>query len=73
MKCSGIGTAGMGFGGLFYQTIVTCAKGQIGGEMTDFVIILNTEEAVRAFSRGGLLLLFCANCIIQATLLWVEI
>ncbi|KAL3902182.1 MAG: hypothetical protein SGCHY_000033 [Lobulomycetales sp.] len=50
---SGIGTAGMGFGGLFYQTIVTCAKGQIGGEMTDFVIILNTEEAVRAFSRGG--------------------
>jgi lipid-binding SYLF domain-containing protein len=38
---SAIGTAGMGIGG------------QIGGEITDFVIILNTDDAVRAFSRGG--------------------
>lgn len=38
---SAIGTAGMGFGG------------QIGGELTDFVMILNTPEAVRAFSQGG--------------------
>jgi lipid-binding SYLF domain-containing protein len=26
---------------------------QIGAEMTDFVIVLNNEDAVRAFSRGG--------------------
>ncbi|KAI8927738.1 hypothetical protein BC831DRAFT_451398 [Entophlyctis helioformis] len=38
---SAIGTAGMGVGG------------QIGAEITDFVIILNTDEAVRAFSKGG--------------------
>ncbi|KAH6567585.1 hypothetical protein BASA60_008980 [Batrachochytrium salamandrivorans] len=38
---SAIGTAGMGVGG------------QIGAEITDFVIILNTDDAVRAFSMGG--------------------
>ncbi|KAJ3110755.1 hypothetical protein HDU96_006296 [Phlyctochytrium bullatum] len=38
---SAIGTAGFGAGG------------QIGIEVTDFVIILNTMEAVRAFSLGG--------------------
>ena len=29
------------------------AGGQIGAELTDFVIILNTKEAVKAFSMGG--------------------
>ncbi|KAJ3190397.1 hypothetical protein HDU85_000693 [Gaertneriomyces sp. JEL0708] len=38
---SAIGTAGMGVGG------------QIGAELTDFVIILNTRDAVKAFSHGG--------------------
>ncbi|KAL7753545.1 hypothetical protein RI367_001320 [Sorochytrium milnesiophthora] len=38
---SAIGTAGMSFGG------------QIGAEVTDFVIVLNTESAVKAFSHGG--------------------
>jgi lipid-binding SYLF domain-containing protein len=38
---SAIGTAGMGIGG------------QIGGEITDFVIVLNTDDAVKAFSMGG--------------------
>ncbi|PVU96748.1 hypothetical protein BB561_000986 [Smittium simulii] len=38
---SAIGTLGIGFGG------------QIGGELTDFVMILNNENAVKAFSRGG--------------------
>ncbi|TPX77174.1 hypothetical protein CcCBS67573_g01546 [Chytriomyces confervae] len=38
---SAIGTAGFGAGG------------QIGVEITDFVIILNTKEAVKAFSHGG--------------------
>ena len=38
---SAIGTAGMGVGG------------QIGAELTDFVIILNTQAAVDAFSMGG--------------------
>lgn len=38
---SAIGTAGFGMGG------------QIGAELTDFVIILNTEAAVKAFSHGG--------------------
>ncbi|OMJ26536.1 SH3 domain-containing protein [Smittium culicis] len=38
---SAIGTAGVGFGG------------QIGAELTDFVMILNTDSAVKAFSRGG--------------------
>ncbi|TPX62398.1 hypothetical protein PhCBS80983_g00583 [Powellomyces hirtus] len=38
---SAIGTAGMGVGG------------QIGAELTDFVIILNTPDAVKAFSHGG--------------------
>lgn len=38
---SAIGTAGMGVGG------------QIGAELTDFVIILNTDDAVKAFSHGG--------------------
>ncbi|KAI8916172.1 hypothetical protein EDD86DRAFT_197827 [Gorgonomyces haynaldii] len=38
---SAIGTAGMGVGG------------QIGAEVTDFVIVLNTKEAVDAFSLGG--------------------
>lgn len=38
---SAIGTAGMGFGG------------QIGAELTDFMIILNTNDAVKAFSHGG--------------------
>eukprot|EP00158_Paraphelidium_tribonemae_P007960 Partr_v1_DN28410_c0_g2_i1_m42098 putative SH3 domain containing, Ysc84-like 1 (S. cerevisiae) len=36
-----IGTAGVGFGG------------QIGAEMTDYVIVLNTADAVKAFSMGG--------------------
>ncbi|ORX92197.1 DUF500-domain-containing protein [Basidiobolus meristosporus CBS 931.73] len=36
-----IGTGGMGFGG------------QIGAEVTDFVVILNTPDAVKAFSHGG--------------------
>jgi len=36
-----IGTGGAGWGL------------QIGGEVTDFVIVLNTQDAVRAFSRGG--------------------
>ncbi|PVU85901.1 hypothetical protein BB559_006765 [Furculomyces boomerangus] len=38
---SAIGTAGFGFGG------------QIGAEITDFVMLLRTPEAVKAFSRGG--------------------
>jgi lipid-binding SYLF domain-containing protein len=38
---SAIGTAGMGFGG------------QIGAEVTDFVIVLNSKDAVKAFSKGG--------------------
>ncbi|KAI8872118.1 DUF500-domain-containing protein [Ramicandelaber brevisporus] len=38
---SSIATAGVGFGG------------QIGGELTDFVIILNSVDAVKAFSHGG--------------------
>ncbi len=38
---SAIGTGGAGFGF------------QIGAEQTDFVFILNTPEAVRAFSQGG--------------------
>ena len=38
---SAIGTGGIGFGG------------QIGAEMTDFVILLNTEDAVKAFAMGG--------------------
>ncbi|KAJ3032621.1 hypothetical protein HDV00_007315 [Rhizophlyctis rosea] len=38
---SAIATAGMGMGG------------QIGAELTDFVIILNTKDAVKAFSHGG--------------------
>ncbi|RUP43484.1 hypothetical protein BC936DRAFT_137100 [Jimgerdemannia flammicorona] len=36
-----IATGGVGFGA------------QIGADITDFVIILNTDEAVRAFSKGG--------------------
>ena len=36
-----IRTAGVGFGP------------QIGAKVTDFVLILNTDEAVRAFARGG--------------------
>jgi lipid-binding SYLF domain-containing protein len=36
-----IGTGGAGWGL------------QIGGEVTDFVIVLNNDAAVRAFSRGG--------------------
>ncbi|ORX91218.1 DUF500-domain-containing protein [Basidiobolus meristosporus CBS 931.73] len=36
-----IGTGGMGFGG------------QVGAEVTDFVVILNTLDAVKAFSHGG--------------------
>ncbi|KAF8965174.1 hypothetical protein BGZ46_000629 [Entomortierella lignicola] len=38
---SAIGTGGMGFGG------------QIGAEITDFVIVLNTSAAVKSFSAGG--------------------
>ncbi|KAJ3091762.1 hypothetical protein HK102_013529 [Quaeritorhiza haematococci] len=38
---SAIGTAGMGVGG------------QIGAQLTDFVIVLNTKDAVKAFSHGG--------------------
>ncbi|KAI8322506.1 DUF500-domain-containing protein [Martensiomyces pterosporus] len=38
---SAIGTAGAGVGG------------QIGAEMTDFVMVLNTPSAVKAFSHGG--------------------
>ncbi|PVU89477.1 hypothetical protein BB561_005336 [Smittium simulii] len=38
---SAIGTAGVGFGG------------QIGAQLTDFVMILNTTSAVKAFSHGG--------------------
>ncbi|OLY81777.1 SH3 domain-containing protein, partial [Smittium mucronatum] len=38
---SAIGTAGIGVGG------------QIGAELTDFVMILNTSSAVKAFSHGG--------------------
>ncbi|KAF9345693.1 hypothetical protein BGX26_002866 [Mortierella sp. AD094] len=38
---SAIGTGGMGFGG------------QIGAEITDFVIILNTRAAVKSFTTGG--------------------
>jgi lipid-binding SYLF domain-containing protein len=38
---SGIGTGGAGFGL------------QIGGEVTEFVIILNTDEAVKAFAQGA--------------------
>jgi lipid-binding SYLF domain-containing protein len=38
---SAIGTGGAGFGL------------QIGGEVTEFVIILNTDAAVKAFSRDG--------------------
>ncbi|CAI2167793.1 11854_t:CDS:1 [Funneliformis geosporum] len=38
---SAIGTGGMGFGG------------QIGAEMTDFVIVLNSREAVKTFTKGG--------------------
>lgn len=38
---SAIGTGGAGFGL------------QIGGEVSEFVIVLNTEEAVKAFSKEG--------------------
>ncbi|KAF9576464.1 hypothetical protein BGW38_008147, partial [Lunasporangiospora selenospora] len=38
---SAIGTGGMGFGG------------QIGAELTDFVIVLNNRAAVKSFSSGG--------------------
>lgn len=38
---SAIGTGGAGFGL------------QIGAQVTEFVLVLNTNEAVRAFSRGG--------------------
>ncbi|KAI8580904.1 hypothetical protein K450DRAFT_235151 [Umbelopsis ramanniana AG] len=38
---SAIGTLGAGFGG------------QIGAELTEFVIVLNTKEAVKAFSQSG--------------------
>jgi SH3 domain-containing YSC84-like protein 1 len=38
---SAIGTGGAGFGF------------QAGAEVTEFVIVLNTDDAVRAFSRGG--------------------
>jgi lipid-binding SYLF domain-containing protein len=38
---SAIGTGGAGFGF------------QVGAEVTEYVIVLNTDEAVRAFSRGG--------------------
>lgn len=38
---SAIGTGGAGFGF------------QIGAEVTEFVIVLNTDDAVRAFSQGG--------------------
>lgn len=38
---SGIGTGGAGFGF------------QVGAQVTEFVIVLNTPEAVEAFSRGG--------------------
>ncbi|RIA94693.1 DUF500 and domain-containing protein [Glomus cerebriforme] len=38
---SAIGTGGMGFGG------------QIGAEMTDFVIVLNSRDAVKTFTKGG--------------------
>ena len=38
---SAIGTGGAGFGF------------QIGGQVTEFVIILNTRAAVKAFARGG--------------------
>jgi SH3 domain-containing YSC84-like protein 1 len=38
---SAIGTGGVGFGP------------QIGVESTEFVMVLNTDEAVRAFTRGG--------------------
>ncbi|OMJ08938.1 SH3 domain-containing protein [Smittium culicis] len=50
---SAIGTAGVGFGG------------QIGADLTDFVMILNTDSAVKAFSRGGNLTLG-ANIAISA-------
>jgi SH3 domain-containing YSC84-like protein 1 len=38
---SGIGTGGAGFGL------------QVGAEVTEFVFVLNTDNAVQAFSRGG--------------------
>ncbi|CAG8453842.1 4103_t:CDS:10 [Ambispora gerdemannii] len=38
---SAIGTGGMGFGG------------QIGAEVTDFVIVLNSRDAVKSFMTGG--------------------
>lgn len=38
---SAIATGGIGFGA------------QIGADITDIVLILNSDEAVRAFSRGG--------------------
>ena len=46
---SAIGTAGMGY----LLEILLRFGGQIGAEVTDFVIILNTEAAVKAFSMGG--------------------
>ncbi|CAG8482657.1 6338_t:CDS:10 [Diversispora eburnea] len=38
---SAVGTGGMGFGG------------QIGAEVTDFVIVLNSKDAVKSFMNGG--------------------
>jgi len=38
---SAIGTGGMGFGG------------QIGAEITDFVVVLNNHMAVKSFASGG--------------------
>jgi lipid-binding SYLF domain-containing protein len=38
---SAIATGGLGFGF------------QVGGNMTDFVLVLNTQEAILAFARGG--------------------
>jgi len=34
------------------------AGGQIGLELTDFIFILNTDDAVKAFSHFGIFLLF---------------
>src|SRR5262249_10598033 len=39
---SAIGTGGAGFG-----------SPQVGAAVTEYVMVLNTDEAVKAFSRGG--------------------
>ncbi|KAG2184242.1 hypothetical protein INT44_009257, partial [Umbelopsis vinacea] len=61
---SAIGTIGAGFGGqigkganavdsLQVTYLTNIVPDSIGAELTEFVIVLNTQDAVKAFSQGG--------------------